>query len=64
MVALARERHPELRFEVGDATSFSLDEPVDVVFSNAMLHWIGARLQPSALSCVAAVPARERRVPV
>lgn len=36
MVALARERHPELRFEVGDATSFSLDEPVDVVFSNAL----------------------------
>lgn len=36
MVALARERHPELRFEVGDATSFSQDEPVDVVFSNAL----------------------------
>lgn len=64
MVALARERHPELRFEVGDATSFSLDEPVDVVFSNAMLHWIDARLQSSALACVAAVPARDRRVPV
>lgn len=54
MVALAREHHPELRFCVGDATSFSLDEPVDVVFSNAMLHWIDARLQPSALACVAA----------
>ena len=64
MVALARERHPELRFEVGDATSFSLDEPVDVVFSNAVLHWIDARLQSSALACVAAVPARDRRVPV
>lgn len=54
MAALARERHPELRFCVGDATSFSLDVPVDVVFSNAMLHWIDARLQPSALACVAA----------
>lgn len=54
MVALARRTHPDLRFEVGDATSFSLDEPVDVVFSNAVLHWIDAGLQPAALSRVAA----------
>lgn len=54
MVALARERHPELRFELGDATAFELDEPVDVVFSNAMLHWIDADRQAAALGCVAA----------
>lgn len=54
MVALARKRHPELRFEVGDATSFSLGESVDVVFSNAMLHWIDAGQQAAALGRVAA----------
>ena len=38
MLALARENHPDLRFVEGDATSFTLERPVDVVFSNAVLH--------------------------
>lgn len=54
MLALARERHPKLRFVEGDATSFVLSEPVDVVFSNAVLHWIDRKLQPAALEHVAA----------
>lgn len=53
MVRLARATHPGLRFSLGDATSFRLDEPVDVVFSNSMLHWIDAGRHPAALSCVA-----------
>lgn len=54
MLALARERHPDLRFVEGDATTFELDEPVDVVFSNAVLHWIDRGLHPAALAHVAA----------
>ena len=54
MIGLARATHPELRFVLGDATSFRLESPVDVVFSNAMLHWIDAELHPAALACVAA----------
>lgn len=52
MLALAREAHPELAFIEGNATSFVLDEPVDVVFSNAVLHWIDAKDQSAALACI------------
>ena len=54
MINLARATHPELLFVLGDATSFSLDAPVDVVFSNSMLHWIDRELHPVALARVAA----------
>lgn len=54
MLDLARKTHPELRFVEGDAMSFSLPEPVDAVFSNAVLHWIDAERQADALAHVAA----------
>lgn len=54
MLALARANHPDLRFVEGDATSFSLERPVDAVFSNAVLHWIDAKKQSAALAHVAA----------
>lgn len=54
MLELARRSHPDLRFVQGDATSFRLSEPVDAVFSNAVLHWIDAERQPEALAHVAA----------
>ena len=53
MLDLARSAHPDLRFIRGDATSFELEEPVDAVFSNAVLHWIDAERQPEALAHVA-----------
>ena len=44
MVQLARDRHgaqaAQLRFEQMDATDLRFDEPFDVVFSNATLHWV------------------------
>ena len=45
MIALARERfpaakHPNLRFEPGDARELPFDGQFDVVFSNATLHWV------------------------
>ena len=46
MIRQAREKFPELRFEVMDAREISLEESFDAVFSNATLHWIkgtGAR---------------------
>ncbi len=40
MVRQAREKFPELRFDVMDAREIALDESFDAVFSNATLHWI------------------------
>src|SRR5688572_29408085 len=40
MIAQARRNFPHLPFQVGDATTFSTDEPFDAVFSNATLHWV------------------------
>jgi trans-aconitate methyltransferase len=40
MIEEARKNYPALEFSAGDARNFSLDRPVDAVFSNAALHWI------------------------
>lgn len=45
MIALARKRfpltgHPNLSFELMDASALSFAEQFDLVFSNAALHWI------------------------
>jgi trans-aconitate 2-methyltransferase len=40
MVAQARQNFPQIPFDVGDATTFTLHHPVDAVFSNATLHWV------------------------
>jgi trans-aconitate 2-methyltransferase len=40
MVDQARRNFPQIRFEVGDATTFIVEQPVDAVFSNATLHWV------------------------
>lgn len=40
MVQQAREKYPDLQFEVMDARDISFAEPFDAVFSNATLHWI------------------------
>ena len=40
MIRQAREKFPELRFEVMDAREIPMDESFDAVFSNATLHWI------------------------
>ena len=49
---IARRTSPEIPFFQGDATDFSLAEPVDAVFSNAVLHWIDENRQPDLLRCV------------
>ena len=40
MIAQARANFPALDFRIGDATHFSVHEPLDAVFSNAALHWV------------------------
>lgn len=40
MVESARAAHPELRFEVMSAYDFTVEPPLDAVFSNAALHWM------------------------
>ena len=53
LIALARKEHPGLHFEEGDATNFRLEEKVDVVFSNAVFHWIDREKQPLLIRCIA-----------
>jgi len=40
MVAEAKRKFPELRFEVMDAREIRMERKFDAVFSNAALHWI------------------------
>jgi trans-aconitate methyltransferase/nucleoside-diphosphate-sugar epimerase len=40
MIERARSDHPELTWVHGDVGSWQPDEPVDLIFSNATLHWL------------------------
>jgi trans-aconitate methyltransferase len=40
MIAQARINYPDIQFVLANAVDFTLDEPVDAVFSNAALHWV------------------------
>lgn len=46
MLETAKSLHPDLSFMLADATAFDLPEKADVIFSNAVLHWIDADKQP------------------
>ncbi len=48
----AKEDYKGIKFFKGDACDFTVDEPVDVVFSNAVFHWINKERQPDMLRCV------------
>lgn len=50
MIAQARANYPAIEFNVADATTFELAEPVDAVFSNAVLHWVNDAA--AAIACV------------
>lgn len=54
MVAAARSLHPDIPFIVADACTFALEEPADVIFSNAVFHWVDAERQPELLARVSA----------
>ena len=40
MIAAARKAYPDGMWEVGDAASWKAEQPFDLVFANAMLHWL------------------------
>jgi trans-aconitate 2-methyltransferase len=40
MLDEARSAHPALRFEQADLVQWRTDRPVDVIYSNAALHWL------------------------
>lgn len=40
MITEAHKNFPDLTFQVADARTFELPNPVDAIFSNATLHWI------------------------
>ncbi len=50
MISTAKVNYPHINFSAADARSFQVEEPLDAVFSNAVLHWIK---QPDAvINCV------------
>jgi len=50
MISAAKDNYPHINFSVADARNFQVEEPLDAVFSNAVLHWIK---QPDAvINCV------------
>ncbi len=50
MIAEARRLYPALTFNTADARDFTVDEPLDAVFSNAVLHWV--RPPEAVAACV------------
>ena len=52
LLNIAKEKYPDIDFMQGDAVDFMLSEPVDVVFSNAVFHWIDKSRQQDMLKCV------------
>lgn len=50
MVTQARQKYPNIKFSVCDATVLSYDHEFDAVFSNAAIHWIKQPKQ--ALHCI------------
>ncbi len=50
MIAQARSNYSQLDFAVADARDFQVDERLDAVFSNAVLHWI--KEPDAAIACV------------
>lgn len=45
MIREAKKLHPDFEFLKADAAKFRLEEKADVIFSNAVLHWIDADKQ-------------------
>ena len=52
LLDIARVNYPDIEFIQADAMDFSLQEPVDIVFSNAVFHWIDKERQQDMLKCV------------
>jgi trans-aconitate methyltransferase len=51
-IAKARESYPKLMFIQKDASSFRVNHPVDLIFSNALFHWIPESVQEKMMKCI------------
>ncbi len=40
MIAVAQQQFPQLSFSMADARNFKLEQPIEGIFSNAVLHWV------------------------
>ncbi|SHJ28269.1 class I SAM-dependent methyltransferase [Aquimarina spongiae] len=40
MIADAKSKFPDIKFEIADASNFGFSEKFDAIFSNATLHWV------------------------
>jgi trans-aconitate methyltransferase len=56
MIEQAVRAYPHLPFQVADARDFTVAEPVDAVFSNAVLHWVREPERVIACVCLALKP--------
>ena len=52
LLQVARARYPELRFTQADAVNLRMDRQYDVVFSNAVFHWIDREKQAGMIARV------------
>ena len=52
LLETARRKYPGIPFIWADAADFSVEEAVDVIFSNAVFHWIDKEKQTNMLACV------------
>ena len=52
LLDIAKKNYPDIEFIHGDATDFTLKEPVEGVFSNAVFHWIDKDRQQDMMKCV------------
>jgi trans-aconitate 2-methyltransferase len=65
MIERARQTYPHERWHVADAATWTADEPCNLVFSNAVLHWLPdhERLCPRLLEQIAPGGALAVQVP-
>lgn len=52
LLDIARKNYPDIEFIHGDAACFECPEPFDVIFSNAVFHWIDREHQANMLTCI------------
>ena len=64
MLKAARLNHPNIEFVLADATAFNIEDPVDLVFSNAVFHWIDGEVPTDPVRGAAKVRYRQKEQPV
>jgi trans-aconitate 2-methyltransferase len=56
MIERARAEFPNLSFDVAELTAFTVRQPYDAVFSNAVLHWVRDAGAAARCLCAALIP--------